>query len=111
METLAINGGTPVRSRPFGDWPEFGQDEEALLLDALRSGHWGSLDGTLVDRLEIEFAALQDARHAVSTVNATMGLTVALRALGIGAGDEVIVPPYTFIATASSALMLGAVPV
>lgn len=111
MTKLAINGGTPVRTRPFGGWPEFGREEEELLLEALRSGNWGSLDGTFVNRLEVEFAALQDARHAVSTVNATMGLTVAFRALGIGSGDEVIVPPYTFIATASAALMLGAIPI
>ncbi len=111
MTTLAINGGTPVRTRPFDGWPEFGREEEELLLEALRSGHWGSLDGTFVNRLEVEFAALQAARHGVSTVNATMGLTVAFRALGIGSGDEVIVPPYTFIATASAALMLGAIPI
>jgi dTDP-4-amino-4,6-dideoxygalactose transaminase len=111
VTTLAINGGIPVRTRPFGGWPEFGREEEELLLEALRSGHWGSLDGTFVNRFEAEFAALQDARHGVSTVNATMGLAVALRALGIGVGDEVIVPPYTFIATASAPLMLGAIPV
>jgi dTDP-4-amino-4,6-dideoxygalactose transaminase len=108
---LAIDGGKPVRTAEFGGWPEFGVEEEELILEALRSGHWGSLDGTFVNRLETEFAALQDARHGVSTVNATMGLAVALRALGIGPGDEVIVPPYTFIATASAALMLGAIPV
>jgi dTDP-4-amino-4,6-dideoxygalactose transaminase len=108
---LAINGGTPVRTAPFGGWPQFGTEEEELLLRALRSGVWGSIDGTLVKRLEIEFAELQAARHGVTVVNATMGLLVALKAIGIGPGDEVLVPPYTFIATASAALMLGAVPV
>jgi dTDP-4-amino-4,6-dideoxygalactose transaminase len=111
VSRLAIDGGTPVRTAEFRGWPEFGREEEEIVLEALRSGHWGSLDGTFVDRLEVEFAALQDARHGVSTVNATMGLAIALRALGIGTGDEVIVPPYTFIATASAALMLGAIPV
>ena len=111
MSRLAVDGGTPVRTRPFGGWPEFGREEEVLLLEALRSGHWGSLDGSFVNRFEIEFAQLQDARHGISTVNATMGLAVALRALDIGPGDEVIVPPYTFIATASAALMLGAIPI
>ena len=111
MATLAIHGGDPVRTRPFGGWPESGREEEELLLEALRSGHWGSLDGTFVNRLEVDFAELQAARHGVSCVNATMGLAVALRALDIGVGDEVIVPPYTFIATASAALMLGAIPV
>ena len=109
--TLAIDGGTPVRTEPIGRWPVFGREEEELLLEALHSGVWGSIDGTLVKRFEEEFAALQDARHGVATVNATMGLSVALKAVGVGPGDEVLVPPYTFIATASAALMLGAIPV
>ena len=77
----------------------------------MRSGVWGSIDGTFVKDLEREFAAVHDARYGVSTVNATMGLSVAMKAIGIGSGDEVLVPPYTFIATASAALMLGAVPI
>ncbi|MEA2654189.1 MAG: hypothetical protein QOI37_1416 [Chloroflexota bacterium] len=108
---LAVDGGTPVRTEPIGRWPVFGQEEEQLLLQALRSGVWGSIDGTFVTRLEEEFAVLQDAKHGVATVNATMGLSVALKAVGVQPGDEVIVPPYTFIATASAALMLGAIPI
>ena len=108
---LAIHGGTPIRTTPIGTWPVFGREEEELLLEALRSGVWGSIDGTFVKRFEIEFADLQDARHGVSTVNATMGLSIALKAVGVQPGDEVLVPPYTFIATASAALMLGAIPV
>ena len=53
MSTLAINGGTPVRTRPFLGWPVFGREEEEALLAALRSGTWGSLDGTFVKRLEV----------------------------------------------------------
>ena len=109
--TLAIHGGTPVRTKPFGGWPVFGHEEEEALLAALRSGAWGSLDGTYVTRFEEEFAALQGARHGIACVNGTMALSVALKALGIGRGDEVLVPPYTFIATASAALMIGAIPV
>ena len=109
--TLAIHGGTPVRTEPIGQWPVFGREEEELLLEALRSGVWGSIDGTFVKRFEDEFAAVHDARHGVATVNATMGLSVALKAVGVVSGDEILVPPYTFIATASAALMLGAVPV
>ena len=111
MSALAINGGTPVRTKPFGGWPVFGREEEEALLAALRSGTWGSIDGTYVKRLEVEFAELQGARHGIACVNGTMALSVALKALGIGQGDEVIVPPYTFIATASAALMIGAIPV
>ena len=108
---LAINGGTPVRTTPIGQWPVFGKEEEELLVAALRSGIWGSIDGTFVKEFEEAFAGAHDARHGVATVNATMGLSVALKAVGIQPGDEVIVPPYTFIATASAALMLGAIPV
>ncbi len=109
--TLAIRGGTPVRTRPFGGWPVFGREEEEALLAALRSGTWGSLDGELVKRFEQEFAAFQGARFGIACVNGTLALSVALKAVGIGPGDEVLVPPYTFIATASAALMIGAIPV
>ena len=108
---LAVHGGDPIRTTPIGQWPEFGAEEEAAVLAALRSGIWGSIDGTFVKQLEVEFANLQAARHGVATVNATMGLAVAMKAVGIEPGDEVIVPPYTFIATASAALMIGAIPV
>jgi dTDP-4-amino-4,6-dideoxygalactose transaminase len=108
--TLAIHGGAPVRTTPIGQWPEFGPEEEELLLAALRSGNWGSLDGTYVTQFEREFADFQAAKFAVTTVNATMGLAVAYKAVGLGPGDEVIVPAYTFIATASAALMIGAIP-
>ena len=108
---LAIHGGEPVRTTPIGQWPEFGTEEEALLLAALRSGKWGSLDGTYVTQFEREFAEFQGAKFGVTTVNATMGLAVAYKAIGLGPGDEVIVPAYTFIATASAALMIGAIPV
>ena len=108
---LALHGGTPVRTRPFGGWPVFGHEEEEALLAALRSGTWGSLDGTFVTRFEQEFAAFQGARYGIACVNGTLALSVALKALGIGPGDEVLVPPYTFIATASAALMIGAIPV
>lgn len=108
---LAIHGGEPVRTTPIGRWPEFGREEEEAILTALRSGIWGSIDGTFVKRFEVAFAELQAAEHGVATVNATMGLAVAMKSVGLGPGDEVIVPPYTFIATASAALMIGAVPV
>lgn len=110
-DRLAIHGGEPVRTTAIGQWPEFGQEEEQLLLAALRSGKWGSLDGTYVNQFEREFAEFQAAKFAVTTVNATMGLAVAYKAIGLEPGDEVVVPAYTFIATASAALMIGAIPV
>ncbi|MFZ5823001.1 MAG: DegT/DnrJ/EryC1/StrS family aminotransferase [Bacillota bacterium] len=108
---LALHGGTPVRTRPFPAWPVFDTAEEESLLKALRSGKWGSLEGEMVRTFEREFAQLHGARYGVTVVNGTMALAVALRALGVGPGDEVLVPPYTFIATASAAFMVGAIPV
>lgn len=111
MSSLAINGGTPVRTKAFPDWPIYGQEEERLLLEVLHSGKWGGTGRIKLQELEDKFAAYQDAKYAVSCVNGTIALTLALQALGVGPGDEVIIPSYTFIATATSALLFGAIPV
>jgi dTDP-4-amino-4,6-dideoxygalactose transaminase len=111
MADLALLGGPRVRSRPFAAWPEHGGAEEQALLAALRSGHWGRTTGRLNELFEHRFAAFQQAAHAVTCVNGTVALELALRAAGIGPGDEVIIPAYTFIATASAVLHLGATPV
>ncbi len=108
---LAVDGGPPVRSLPFPSWPVFDQREEDLLLEVLHTGRWSVLNGDKVRRFEERFAAYQRARHALCVPNGTLALQLALMALGIGPGDEVIVPPYTFIATVSAALLLGARPV
>jgi dTDP-4-amino-4,6-dideoxygalactose transaminase len=92
-------------------WPEYDDAEEKALLEVLRSGHWGSTSGEVVATFEREFAEYHQARHAICLSNGTLAIAGALRAAGIGLGDEVIVPPYTFIATASAALFVGAVPV
>lgn len=107
---LAVDGGQPVRNRAFPAWPVFGEEEERALSDALRSGVWG-IGGERVAELEARFAALQDSRHATCVVNGTAALELALKAAGVGIGDEVIVPPYTFVATATAPLLLGAIPV
>jgi dTDP-4-amino-4,6-dideoxygalactose transaminase len=108
---LAVDGGTPVRTKPWPAWPIWGSEEEDAVLDVLRSGQWWGIGGRYVPRFEEAFAASQDANHAVCVTNGTAALEVALRGLGIGCGDEVIVPPYTFIATASSVLAVSATPV
>lgn len=117
-ETLAIHGGPPVRKRPFPDWPVFGEREETYVLEALRSGKWGGSGQVKragfqakLPEWERRFAQLQGAKYGVSVVNGTMAITVALQAAGVKPGDEVIIPPYTFIASASAALLFGAVPV
>jgi len=108
---LAIDGGTPVRSQPFPAWPVFDHREERALLEVLHSGHWGALTGTKVPAFEKAFAQFQDAAYGVCVPNGTIALELALRALGVGPGDEVITTPYTFIATASAAFAVGARPV
>lgn len=108
---LAISGGTPIRTRPFPAWPVFGAAEEQRLLQVLRSGKWGRLDGTEVAEFEARFAAMHGCRHAIAVVNGTVALRIALLAAGIQGGDEVIVPPYTFVATATAVLEANAIPV
>ncbi len=108
---LALFGGTPVRTQPFPQWPIFGGAEERRLIDTLRSGRWGRLDGAEVARFEERFAAAHGCRHAIAVTNGTVALRIALLAAGIRADDEVIVPDYTFVATATSVVETNAVPV
>ena len=113
-DRLAIDGGAPVRdtmARPWPAWPVFDRTEEEALQRVLHSGAWWSVPGTEGKAFEKEFARLQDAEFGVACANGTVAVEVALRALGIGCGDEVIVPAYTFVATASAVLGIGAVPV
>jgi len=110
MEKLAIHGGTPVRTQPFPKWPIWGREEEEALLATLRSGQWG-IGGDRVSQFEAAFARFQDAKYGVCVTNGTAALEIALRAVGIRPGDEVIIPPYTFVATATACLALGALPV
>ncbi|HUT90448.1 MAG TPA: DegT/DnrJ/EryC1/StrS family aminotransferase [Thermoguttaceae bacterium] len=110
-DTLAIHGGTPVRTAPFPSWPIFGDEEERRLLAALKSGKWGKIDGSEVKQFEKRFAEYHGAKHGVAVVNGTTGLRLALLATGIEAGDEVIVPPFTFLATASTVIEVNATPV
>jgi len=108
---LALLGGTPVRSRPFTSWPIFGKPEEKRLLRTLRSGKWGRLDGPEVALFERRFERMHGCRHGIAVVNGTVSLRLGLLAAGIRAGDEVIVPPYTFFSTASAVIEANAVPV
>jgi len=108
---LALLGGTPVRTRPFTSWPVFGRAEEGRLLRTLRGGKWGRLDGREVAEFERRFAALHGCKHGIGVVNGTVSLRLGLLAAGLGAEDEVIVPPYTFFSTASAVIEANAVPV
>ena len=100
-----------MRTRPFTGWPVFGPPEEQRLLRVLRSGHWGRLDGEEVSEFERRFAAMHGCDHAIAVVNGTVALRIALLAAGIRSEDEVIVPPYTFVATATAVIEANAIPV
>jgi dTDP-4-amino-4,6-dideoxygalactose transaminase len=110
-QMLAIHGGEKTRSRPFPSWPIFGAEEERRLLEVLRSGKWGKLHGPEVAEFEQRFADMHGCKHGIAVVNGSVSLRIALMAAGIRGGDEVIVPPYTFLATATAVLEANAVPV
>ena len=108
---LALLGGAAIRKRPLTRWPIFDRADEARLLRSLRSGHWGKLSGPEVATFERRFARMHGCRHAIGVVNGTVSLRLALMAAGINAGDEVIIPPYTFYSTGSAVVETNAVPV
>jgi dTDP-4-amino-4,6-dideoxygalactose transaminase len=99
----------PICDQPWPAWPIHKEEEERRLLEVLHSGEWWY--GKNVQDFEEAFAAFQGAKFGVTCTNGTTAIEVALRALGIVAGDEVIVPPYSFIATASAVATIGAIPV
>jgi dTDP-4-amino-4,6-dideoxygalactose transaminase len=107
---LALFGGTPVRQKPFSSWPMFESAEEESLTRILRSRLWGGYNKE-VEEFELAFAAMHRTSHAISCANGTVALEVALRAAGVECGDEVIVPPFTFVATATSVLLCHGSPV
>jgi dTDP-4-amino-4,6-dideoxygalactose transaminase len=107
--TLALHGGLPACPVAWPAWPIFDETERRSLLEVLDSGKWWF--GEKVRQFEATFAAFQGARHGVTCTNGTAAIEMALKALGVVAGDEVIVPPYSFIATASAVVMVGATPV
>lgn len=107
----AILGGEPVRKQPFPSWPKFGAPEERALQGVLDSGKWGRGSGNAAARFEKMYAELLGARHCLATANGTAALFTSLNALEVGPGDEVLVPPYTFIATVNVVLLQHALPV
>ena len=108
---LAIQGGDPVRTEGWMKWPVWNKDAEEPMLKVLRSGNWWSGQGNNVEKFEQEYAALIGARRAVATASGTTSLITALQVLGVDAGDEVIVSPYTFIATYNVVFNQKALPV
>lgn len=109
-EELAIHGGEPVREEPFHEWPVWDRREVDALEGVLESGTWG-VNGSRTEEFARTYAERHGAEHAVTVTSGTTALVVALKAAGVGPGDEVIVPPYTFVATATAVLECNAVPV
>lgn len=108
---LAIDGGTPVRTEAWPAWPVFEADEREAASEVLASGRVNYWTGTVGRRFEHAFAELVGVPHAIAVSNGTVALELALRGLGIGPGDEVIVPGCTFVATGSAVMSVGATPV
>ena len=113
MSELAIRGGTPVRSEPYPAWPEVDQHDADAVADVVLNGQIGGWPepGPRNAEFAARFAEYQGAGHGIVMVNGTVTMEVALKALGIGWGDEVIVPALTFAATAYAAIAAGALPV
>ncbi|MBI3944484.1 MAG: DegT/DnrJ/EryC1/StrS family aminotransferase [Armatimonadetes bacterium] len=111
MATLALKGGIPVCTAGWPRYPTLGAEEEAAAVRVVRSHNLSAQFGEEVRAFEAEFAAYLGSEHAIAVCNGTAALHTALAAAGVGAGDEVIVPPYTFVATATSVLLQNAIPV
>ena len=109
---LAINGGEQVFSEPpvLPAWPPIYPNVADAMKNIYLSGKW-SFNGPTEQKFATDFAEFHDAEHGIVMVNGTVTLESALTALGIGPGDEVIVPALTWIATAMAVVYVGATPV
>ncbi|MDP8225788.1 MAG: DegT/DnrJ/EryC1/StrS family aminotransferase [Candidatus Lernaella stagnicola] len=113
MSELAINGGPKVRTKPWPVWPPSSEMEKEQLLDVLESRSWGGYPSPNRKAKEFgeKFAAYTGAKYGVCCANGTVSLEMCLRAAGLKYGDEVIVPPYTWVATATAVVTTNGVPV
>ena len=111
--SLALLGGKPVRTKPFPKWPFAGPRDAERLREVLESGNWGGypFPNRLAGEFAERFAAYHGAKYGCTVTNGTAAITIALRAAGVAAGDEVIVPAYTWDGTATAVLDCGAIPV
>lgn len=107
---LAIDGGSPAVTTPAPRWPEFDERDRQALSSVLESETWGGYHPS-IGELERRMAALHGARFGVALANGTVSLEIALVAAGVEPGDEVIVPPISFVASATAIVRIGAVPV
>ncbi|MHC4489224.1 MAG: DegT/DnrJ/EryC1/StrS family aminotransferase [Planctomycetota bacterium] len=108
---LAILGGQPVRTKRFPRWPIWDKTEEKSILAALNSGRWGRAGVEMVSEVEKRFAELMGSKYCLLVHCGTHALHTSTHVLGIGGGDEVLVTPYTFVATIDVILLEDALPV
>jgi len=113
MSDLAALGGTPIRTEPYPAWPVYDERDVQAITDVIRSGRWGGYPypGPQTAEFARRFSEMQGGGYAVLMANGTVTIEVALRAMNIGWGDEVLVPAYTFQATAAAVISAGAIPV
>jgi len=109
--TPAILGGKPVRTEGFPSWPVYDDTDVKMYLDAFHSKKWCRLGSTQVDEFEKKYAELMGVPYVTATNGGTMALYASLASLDVGPGDEVLVPPYTFVATVNVVPVLFALPV
>ena len=113
---LAINGGKPIRHEGWNTWPPYNEQTIAQITKALQSGRW-AISGPYVnsplfeEEFAKQYAEFNGVDYCVPTANGSSALVIALEALGIGIGDEVIVPVLTWVATASTVLRVNATPI
>lgn len=110
-EPPALLGGRPVRNRAPREWPVFDEREDKAILEAVHSGKWFRGSGKNVARFEEAYAKATGAKNCIVTNSGTSALFTSLAAVGVAAGDEVIVAPYTFIATVNVILLHHALPI
>jgi len=111
MAELALHGGRRCKQKPFPIWPQYDEAERKALTEVLESRLWWRTPGTRTLAFEQDFAKFHGAKQGIAVTNGTAALEVTMSALGIGPGDEVIIPDFTFVATASAVLYAGALPV
>jgi hypothetical protein len=109
--SMAASPKSASPARAFAPWPSFADDEIEAAVDVLRSGNVNYWTGQEGRQFEKEFATFAGCKHAIALANGSVALECALKALGIGPGDEVITTSRTFIASASCAVMVGARPI
>ena len=107
----ALLGGLPAHKGGWSEWPKWRESWEPAVLKVLRSGRWYRGDGGHVAEFESAYAKLLGAKRCLATASGTTALLVALHVMDVDAGDEVIVSPYTFIATYNAILINKALPI